>query len=346
MLSLAVVGAGGWGRNLVRVFAGLDGCVLRAICDVNQKVQEAHRKAYPGVLVTADLDEVLRDPAIQAVVVAVDAPAHRAVASAALLAGKHVFVEKPLTIDVAQAEELVALAARVDRKLMVGHLLLYHPAMAHVKQLCDAGELGDVYYLYSQRLNLGIIRSNENAWWSLAPHDVAIALWLFGKFPSSISATGQSYLQTGKHIEDVVFASLRFPDGRMAQIHVSWLDPHKMRKLTIVGSRKMLVFDDTQADEKLRLYDRGAAPRPGYTSYEDGVAVRTGDVHIPTVSMKEPLALECAEFRDCILEDRAPRTPGGAGLDVVRVLDAGARSLAGGGALVSLEAEQPRAARG
>ena len=344
-VAVAVAGAGGWGKNLVRVFSGLEGCVLRAVCDLNPKVLEAHRRALPGVLMTTDLDQVLADPSIDALVVAVDAPAHHGLARAALRAGKHVFVEKPLTIDVAHAEELTALAQQMDRQLMVGHLLIYHPAMTYVKEVCASGELGDVHYLYSQRLNLGIIRSSENAWWSLAPHDVALALWLFDSTPASVIATGATYLQTGRGIEDVVFASLGFPDGRMAQIHVSWLDPHKMRKLTIVGSKKMLVFDDTLADEKIRIYDKGAAPRAGYTSYADGVAVRSGDIRIPNLVMKEPLALECAEFRDCIRERRPPRTPGAAGLAVVRVLDAGARSLAKGGARIELGAA-PAAAPG
>jgi predicted dehydrogenase len=339
-VNIAVAGAGGWGKNLVRVFSTLEGCALKAVCDINPKVLETNRKALPGVLMTTDLGQVLADPGIDAVVVAVDAPAHHAVARSALAAGKHVFVEKPLAIDVGHAQELCALAKQMNRKLMVGHLLIYHPAMTFVKQLVDSGELGNIHYLYSQRLNLGIIRSNENAWWSLAPHDVALALWLFGAAPSSVVATGATYLQTDRGIEDVVFASLRFPDGRMAQIHVSWLDPNKMRKLTIVGSKKMLVFDDTEADEKIRIYDKGAAPRPGYTSYAEGVAVRAGDIRIPTVAMKEPLALECAEFRDCIVQDRAPATPGGAGLEVVQVLDAGARSLAGGGTRVDLGADR------
>jgi predicted dehydrogenase len=186
-------------------------------------------------------------------------------------------------------------------------------------------------------LNLGIIRSDENAWWSLAPHDVSVALWLYGALPASVQATGATYLQKAKAIEDVVFATLRFADGRLAQLHVSWLDPHKMRKLTIVGSRKILVFDDTLADEKLRIYDKGAAPRPGYTSYEDGVAVRAGSIVIPNVTMREPLGVECAEFRDCVLEGRAPRSGGQSGLDVVRVLHAGERSLRAGGAVVPLE---------
>ncbi|HEY0715394.1 MAG TPA: Gfo/Idh/MocA family oxidoreductase [Polyangia bacterium] len=335
-MNLAVVGAGGWGRNLVRVFAGLEGCVLRAVCDLNPKVLAAQQKLLPSVLVTSDLSALLADPGIDALVVAADAGAHHPIAKAALLAGKHVFVEKPLTLDVAQAHELTMLARAHHRKLMVGHLLVYHPAMSVIKELCRQGELGDIYYLYSQRLNLGIIRSNENAWWSLAPHDIALALWLLDRSPSSVVAVGASYLQTNKGIEDVVFASLGFPDGQMAQIHVSWLDPQKMRKLTIVGSKKMLVFDDTQADEKIRIYDKGAAPEPGYTSYEAGVAVRNGDIRIPNLTMREPLLLECSEFRDCIVENRDPRTPGEAGLEVVRVLDAGARSLHQGGTRVEI----------
>jgi predicted dehydrogenase len=337
MLKVAVVGAGGWGKNLVRVFGQLDGCELAGVCDVDQQALADQRALHPGVLCTPDLDLLLNDPSIQAVVVAVDAPRHHAVARAALEAGKHVFVEKPLTLEVAHARELVELAERKRLRLMVGHLLLYHPAMIQVKRLCDDGELGDIHYLYSQRLNLGIIRSNENAWWSLAPHDVAVALWLYGAEPVSVQATGATYLQRSKAIEDVVFATLRFADGRLAQLHVSWLDPHKMRKLTIVGGRKMLVFDDTLADEKLRIYDKGAAPRPGYTSYEEGVALRTGSILIPSVAMREPLQLECAEFRDSVVENRPPRTSGASGLSVVRVLQAGERSLRERGAVIPLD---------
>jgi predicted dehydrogenase len=336
MLRVAVVGAGGWGKNLARVFSQLPRCELAAICDVDEQVLAEQRKLHPQARCTPELGAVLGDPEIAAVVVAVDAPRHHAIARAALEAGKHVFVEKPLTLEVEHARELVALAARRGLRLMVGHLLLYHPAMVAVKQLCDAGELGEIHYLYSQRLNLGIIRSNENAWWSLAPHDLSVVLWLYGALPVSVQATGATYLQKVKAIEDVVFATLRFADGRLAQLHVSWLDPHKMRKLTIVGARKMLVFDDTLADEKLRIYDKGAAPRTGYTSYEDGVAVRAGSITIPNLIMREPLALECAEFRDCVVEGRAPRTAGESGLDVVRVLQAGERSLAAGGAVVAL----------
>jgi predicted dehydrogenase len=333
---IGLVGAGGWGKNLVRVLSQLDGCQLLAICDSHEPTLAAQRAAHPDILCTAQYSELLRNKNIDAVVVAVDVQNHYALARAALEADKHVFVEKPLTMDVAQAEALVSLAEQRGRRLMVGHLLLFHPAIRQVKSLIDAGELGDVLYLHSQRLNLGIIRSDENAWWSLAPHDISVALWLFGAMPSSVSAVGAAYLQTQKAIEDVVFASLRFADGRIAQIHVSWLDPQKLRKLTVVGSRRMLVFDDTAADEKLRIYDKGAAPRPGYTSYEDGVAVRSGDIVIPTVAMREPLAVECAELRDSIREDRAPRVTGQDGLDVVRVLAAGAESLRQGGAIVKL----------
>lgn len=338
MLNVAVVGAGGWGKNLVRVFSQIQGARLTAVCDRNEKVLEAHRTMFPGARCTPRFEDLLESDDVHAVIVAVDAPSHFVLARAALLAGKHVFVEKPLTLKVEDASELVELAKRAGRKLMVGHLLLYHPALVRVKEMCQRGELGDIYYLYSQRLNLGIIRSNENAWWSLAPHDISVALWLFDSTPTSVSATGATYLQKSKAIEDVVFASLRFPDGRVAQIHVSWLDPHKMRKLTVVGSKKMLVFDDTESDEKIRVYDKGAAPRAGYSSYEEGVAVRTGDITIPTLAMKEPLALECAEFVDCIVNNREPRTSGVSGLDVVRVLAAGEKSLLEHGAVVNVAA--------
>src|SRR4051812_130045 len=285
MLRGGVVGAGGGGKNLVRNFAQLDGCELVSICDVNQATLATYRTSHPSVECTTKAAEVFANPRIDAVVVAVDAGNHHAVVRDALLAGKHVFVEKPLTLKVEDSLELVQLARRAQRRLMVGHLLIYHPALVAVNELCRAGELGDLYYLYSQRVSLGIIRSNENAWWSLAPHDISTALWLFGDVPESVSANGAIYLQRNKSIEDVVFALLRFRDGRVAQIHVSWLDPNKSRRLTIVGSKKMLAFDDTVADEKIRIYDKGASPRPGYASYEEGVAVRSGSILIPSIGM-------------------------------------------------------------
>ena len=280
MVGVAVVGAGNWGKNLVRNFASLPGAELRYVCDLNERVRQAAAQAYPQTAAIADLNVALADKAVDAVVVAVDAPVHYRIARTALEAGKHTYVEKPLTLSAAEAQELTDLAAARGVKLMVGHLLEYHPAVNYLKAMIARGDVGDPLYLYFQRVNLGIVRSTENAWWSLAPHDVSVACYLFDATPVSISASGQAYLQEG--IEDVVFANLKFADGRMAHIHVSWLDPHKIRRVTLVGSHKMVVFDDMDASEKIRIYDKGAdVQRKSVESYAEAITLRTGDILIP-----------------------------------------------------------------
>jgi len=330
MVGVAVVGAGNWGRNLVRNFASLPGAELRYVCDTNEKARLAMAQAYPKIRAVTELAAPLHDPAVEAVVVATDAPSHYHVAKAALEAGKHVYVEKPLTLSAAQAQELTDLAASLGRKLMVGHLLEYHPAVEYIKDLVARGAVGDTLYLYTQRVNLGIVRSTENAWWSLAPHDISVACYLFDATPASVSATGHAYLQEG--IEDVVFATLKFADGRMAHVHVSWLDPHKIRKVTLVGSHKMVVFDDMSAAEKIRIYDKGADVRRGSVqSYAEAITLRTGDIRIPKIPGGEPLRLECQHFIQCITKDAQPRSDGADGVRVVKVLEAGSRSLAQGG---------------
>ncbi len=333
MTGVAVVGAGNWGRNLVRNFASIPGVELKYVCDRSEKVRQSMAAAYPKAKVVAEAGDALADPAVNAVVVAVDAPRHYEVAKAALSAGKHTYVEKPLTLASAEAGELVALSDARGVHLMVGHLLEYHPAVNYIKQMIDAGQVGDPLYLYFQRVNLGIVRNCENAWWSLAPHDVSVACYLFGAQPASVSASGQAYLQKG--IEDVVFANLKFADGRMAHIHVSWLDPHKIRKVTLVGSQKMVVFDDMEASEKIRVYDKGAEIK-SVTSYAEAITLRTGDILLPRISSAEPLRLECEHFIECIVKGVRPRSDGADGLRVVKVLEAGSKSLAGGGALVDL----------
>ena len=216
---------------------------------------------------------------------------------------------------------------------MVGHLLEYHPAVAMLRTLVQAGELGDIYYLYSQRVNLGIVRRDENALWSLAPHDISVILHLLDQEPDAVSARGECYLQPG--IEDVVFANLHFADGKMAQLQLSWLDPHRIRRLTVVGSRKMAVFDDVESAEKVRIYDK-AAERPEYDSYGESINLRFGDVVIPRLEMREPLKLECEHFSACVREGKTPLSDGRDGLRVVRVLEAAQASLSQNGAPVEL----------
>jgi len=334
MIGVAVVGAGNWGKNLVRNFAALPDVELRYICDLDTRVRDTMAALYPRATVTSDLEVILADAAVDAVVVAVDVGLHYAIARAAIEAGKHTYVEKPLTLSSTDSQTLIELAAARGVKLMVGHLLEYHPAVTYMKEMIAQGAVAQPLYLYCQRVNLGVIRQTENVWWSLAPHDISVACYLFDAEPVSVSASGQAYLQAG--IEDVVFANLKFADGRMAHMHVSWLDPHKIRQVTLVGSQKMVVFDDMAATEKLRIYDKGADVRRGIESYVEAITLRTGDILIPKIPSVEPLRIECQHFIDCLLNDTTPRSDGTDGLRVVKVLEAGSASLARGGGLVDL----------
>lgn len=336
VLNLAVVGAGYWGKNLVRNFATAKRSNLKFVCDLDEKVLAAQKKSFPAVQTTTNLDDVLGSSDIQAIVIAVDVPRHFEVAKRCLEAGKHIYVEKPLTLKVSEARVLVELAGRKNVKLMVGHLLEYHPAVNYVKDLIDTGRLGRLYYMYTQRVNLGIVRQNENAWWSLAPHDISVICFLLGSQPVSVSALGQCYLQKG--IEDVVFATIKFNDGKIAHVHCSWLDPHKIRRMTVVGSEKMVTFDDMEASEKIRIWDKGAAVRKDTdASYPEIISLRFGDIVIPKIPASEPLSLECAHFVDCVLDNKPVRSDGRDGLQVVQILEAGQKSLNNNGAPVGME---------
>jgi predicted dehydrogenase len=328
MLSLSVFGIGEWGYNHLRTFQALPGVKVAAVCDLSDKLLEKARQQYPATPQTKDAGEAIERA--EAVVIASSAKTHYALARRALEAGRHVFVEKPLALKVEEGAELVALAEKAGKVLMVGHLLLYHPAVLQAKALIEAGEIGRPLYLYTQRLNLGRIRSDENVVWSLAQHDVSLALFFFGGAPASVAARGQDYLQPG--VQDTAFLTLDFPDKRMAHTHVSWLDPHKVRRLTIVGDKKMLVFDDMEGEEKLKIYDKGAEALGESALY----GVRYGEIRSPRVEMKEPLRLEAEHFVDCVKSGRRPRSDGKNGLDVLRVLAASDRSLAKGGAPVPL----------
>jgi predicted dehydrogenase len=268
------------------------------------------------------------------VVIATNAAHHHAHAVAALRAGKHVLVEKPMAVSVAEAEAMVSEAEQRGRRLMVGHLMLFHPAVDRLRQLIESGELGRVYYMYAARVNLGRIRRDENALWSFAPHDLGIILELVQAMPAEVWARGECYLQPG--VEDVVFLNLRFPDRTMAQIQLSWLDPHKERRLTVVGSRKMVVFDDTHPSEKLRIYDKGFQQAPEFSSFGEYLSIRDGDIHIPHLDLVEPLTAQCRHFLSRLREGGPLRTDGRQGLEVVRILAAAERSMRQGGVPVRL----------
>jgi predicted dehydrogenase len=314
-LRVAVAGLGYWGPNLARNLAAIPGCELRWLCDASARARERHAPGFPGTRLAEDLDEVLADPEVDAVVLATPVPTHAELAERVLRGGRHCFVEKPLAQSVADAERVVAAAAEADRVLMVGHLLEYHPGVARLKELVDSGELGEVHYVYSNRLNLGKLRADENALWSLGAHDVSVVLRLLEEEPSEVEARGESYMRDG--IEDVVFCFLRFPSGRSAHLHLSWLDPHKERRFTVVGSRRMATFDDMALEGKLTIYDKGFDES---TSTYGEYITRSGDIFQPRVPNREPLRIEVEHFAECVRDGRTPVSDGRSGLRVVRVL--------------------------
>jgi predicted dehydrogenase len=320
---IGVVGLGYWGPNLARNFDRLPGAELRWICDQSQEARERFAPSFRDARVAGDIDELLADPELDAVVIATHVPSHAPLALRALAAGKHCFVEKPLAYSVAEAEQVVAAAREAGRVLMVGHLLEYHPGVEKLKEIAASGELGDVHYLYSNRLNLGKLRPDENALWSLGAHDVSVLLHLAdGEEPTECEARGESYMQPG--IEDVVFCYLRFPSGLAAHLHLSWLDPHKERRFTVVGSKKMATFDDMEIERKVTVYDKGFDQK--FESYGEWMA-RSGDIWSPRISNEEPLRIECRHFVERIADGGEPRSGGESGLRVVRVLETLQRSL-------------------
>ncbi len=328
---LGVIGAGAWGRNHVRTLAALPGVTLAAVCDASEQIRNGLRVQYPGLHVTDSVEDLLAR--VDGVVIASSARSHGPLALQAIAAGKAGLVEKPFALSVEEAERMCEAAERSGVPLLVGHLLEFHPVIERLKRMLDEKSLGDVYYLYSQRLNLGQVRPDENALWSLGPHDVSVAIYLLGEAPVSVSAQGHAYLQPG--IEDVVFLTMHFASGVVAHAHMSWLDPHKERRLTVVGSKQMAVFDDMAAREKLRLYDKGVE-RPEYRSYGESLAIREGDIFIPKTPNTEPLGSELAHFAAVVGGAAPTRADALDGLRNIQVLEAATRSLRGGGAPVSI----------
>jgi len=314
VIKVGVAGLGYWGPNLARNFDDL--AELAWLCDLNSDLLDRFGARYPNAAKTDRFDELLEDDSLQAVVIATPVPTHAELARRALSAGKHVFVEKPPALSGAEVDELVALAEERDLVLLPGHLLLYHPAVAKLRELIARGELGEILYVYGNRQNLGQIRKDENALWSLGVHDLSVILHLIGEEPSEVWARGESFIHEG--VEDVVFCYLRFPSGVVAHMHLSWLDPHKMRKLTVVGRHKMAVFDDMELERKVTVYDKGTEQRA--ESYGEW-RTRTGDIYIPKIPNDEPLRLECRHFLSLVAGDgeRLPAARNGA--LVVRVLE-------------------------
>ncbi len=332
-IKVAVVGAGNWGRNHVRTLAALPEADLVAVCDTDAGRRDAVARQYPAVFTTGNLGKAL-DMA-DAAVLATPAAWHPDHAGAAIDRGMPLLVEKPFALSVREAEAIAEYADKSNVPVVVGHLLLFHAAVERLKTLIEDGELGELHYLYSQRVNLGQVRPDENALWSFGPHDASVAVELLGETPIAVSAHGKSYIQQG--IEDVVFMMLEFATGVIAHVHMSWLDPHKERRLTVVGSEKMVVFDDMQIREKLKIYDKGVDRPPEYASYGESLAIREGDIAIPRIPNVEPLNAELRHFVAVAAGEVKSKAPASNGVAIVRILEAASQSLAESGKMVSLE---------
>ena len=324
-IGVAVVGAGYWGKNIVRTMAVHPRVRLVAVCDASPEVRGRMAKDYPGVDFVDSLDAVLARTDVDAVCLATPAIQHAPQAVKCLRAGRHVLCEKPLAVTIDSARQVVDEAERSGKVMMVGHLLAYHPAMSYLRDLVQRGDLGTLYYLYSQRVNLGRIRTDESALWSFGPHDLTMILDLVGAEPDTVSAHGRAFLRP--NTEDVVFMHLDFREGPIAQVQMSWLDPHKERRLTVVGSKKMAVFDDAHPTEKIRIYDKGYDRPPDYGSFADFLSLRDGDILIPRLPLEEPLRLEVEHFVQCLETGARPRTDATAGYRIVRILAAAEASL-------------------
>ncbi len=333
-IRIAQIGYGYWGPNLARNLYQMPDVDLAYLIDREAQVLAHAAGLFPSTVTGPDAAQVLEDDTVDALVIATPAKTHYALARAALLAGKHVFVEKPLAMDLDEARALVDLAAERERILMVGHVFEYNSAVRYIKSAIDRGDLGEVYYLYSRRVNLGRVQSDINALWSIAPHDVSIALYLLGVMPEAVSCHGAACLNG--EVEDVIFLTLHFPGEVLCHVHASWLDPSKQREMTIVGSSKMIVYDDVASEDKIRVYDKGVYRRgdPIYGEYQ--FKLHSGDILVPRLEMREPLREELDDFVHAIRSGEQPQANGENGLRVVAVLEAGQRSLAQNGAKIPL----------
>jgi predicted dehydrogenase len=341
-IKVGVVGCGYWGPNLVRNFRSLPGCSLEMMCDISADRLKHLRSLYPEVKGEQNFEHMLNGSGLDAVVVATSVRMHFPMAKAALESGKHTMIEKPMAMSSAECEELIEIARKKGLVLMVGHTFLYSPAVRKVKEILDRGDLGEIRYICARRLNLGLFQKDINVAWDLAPHDISIILYLLEEFPESVNCRGSAHVTPG--VEDVTSMSLTFRKSRSAIIHSSWLDPRKVREMTIVGSRRMVVYDDVAQQEKIRIFDARVERPPHYDTFaEFHYAYHYGDTYSPYLKQEEPLKAECQHFVDCIQNGNTPLTSGQQGLELVRILEASSASLKQGGSPISMQ--QPQAAR-
>jgi predicted dehydrogenase len=339
-LNVGVVGCGYWGPNLIRNFRALSDCKLKMICDLDEKRLAHLKNLYPEVEATTDYKGMLANGGLDAVVIATAVRTHHPLAKAALLAGKHVFVEKPLSASVAEAEEMNAMAREKGLTLMVGHTFLYSAPVRKIKEIVDRGDIGEIRYINARRLNLGLYQKDINVTWDLAPHDISIVQYILDDLPLTVNCQGTAHVTEG--IEDVTTLCLNFKKERTAIIQSSWLDPRKVREMTIVGSKRMIVYDDVAPLEKIRIYDARVETPPRYDTFaEFQYAYHYGDMYVPYIKQEEPLKIECQHFLDCINQGRVPLTSGEKGQELVRILEAASVSLKRGGAPVEFGAQAP-----
>lgn len=336
MHNIAVIGCGYWGPNLVRNFRGLPGVSMRVACDTSRKRLDHLGKLYPEVEQTTDLGRILNDSSIDIVAIATPVSTHYPIARRCLESGKHVFIEKPMASTSDQCRELIESAEERGLTLMVGHTFIYTPTVRKIKEIVDSGEIGEVMYISCRRLNLGLFQKDINVAWDLAPHDISIILYLMSARPVSVNCQGKAHVSSG--IEDVTNMTLSFTNGGFATIQSSWIDPRKVREITIVGTRKMIVYDDTEPLEKVKIYDKRVEAPPHYDTFaEFQFSYHYGDILSPYIQQSEPLKIECQHFIDCIEQGKRPDSSGYEGLAVVRVLEAATDSLKNGGSAVRLE---------
>ncbi len=333
--TVAVVGCGYWGPNLIRNFRSLPDCRLKVMCDLNQQRLKHLHQIYPEVECSSDFEAVLADPEINAVAIATAVRFHYPMAKASLLAGKHTFIEKPMASSAAECQELIDIAQKQGLILMIGHTFLYSPTVRKIKEIVKSGDLGDIRYISARRLNLGLFQKDINVAWDLAPHDISIILYIMDESPISVNCSGSAHVT--KKIEDVTSMCLTFKRHRSAIIQSSWLDPRKVREMTIVGSRRMIVYDDVAQIEKLKIYDARVEVPPHYDTFADfHYSYHYGDMYVPYIKQEEPLKIETQHFLDCINGTAKPLSSGQQGLELVRILEASSLSLKQNGAAIEL----------
>jgi predicted dehydrogenase len=331
MTKIAVIGCGYWGPNLIRNFYSIPDSQMDICCDKDAQRLRHIKQLYPHVRTTQDAEDIFKDKTIDAVCIATPISTHYQLAKKALTANKHILVEKPFTSDSGQAEELISMARKKKRIIMVGHTFEYSAPVNKIKEILKAGQIGDILYISAARLNLGLFQKDINVIWDLAPHDISILNYLLEAEPLDVQATGSSCVREG--IEDVALVAMRYPKNIFTYLHTSWLDPCKVRRFVIVGSKKMIVYDDVNAEEPIKIYDKGVSKQPHYDTFgEFKLLYRFGDTYSPRIETKEPLRQECLHFLDCINTGKQPRSDGKSGLKVVRIIEAAQRSLKNNGA--------------